>query len=85
MENISKYTDKLILKFCKLNSILLEIFRLILQQTEFRLVPNQSKKWNYNPNTVWFNKIQNQFFFVYNETELHVILQIQRKIVITII
>ena len=30
----------------------------IWPQTELRLVPNQSEKCYYNPNLIWFNKIQ---------------------------
>ena len=41
-------------KFC----IIITFFRLIWHRTEFGLMPNQLEKCNYNPNLVWFNKIQ---------------------------
>ena len=37
-------------------------FRLICHQTEFHLVLNWSGKCNYNPNLVWFYKIQNTIY-----------------------
>jgi len=46
--------EKVILNLVKLHQILIAItlLRLILQVTEFRLVPNYWQKRNYNPNLV---------------------------------
>ena len=41
--------------------IVLNLFRLIWHWAEIRLVVNQSEKGNYNPNLVWFDKIQKKF------------------------
>ena len=38
--------------------ILISMFRFIWHTTDFRLVPNQSKMFDNNPNLVWFDKIQ---------------------------
>ena len=37
------------------------VFRFVLHQKKFSLEPNLSKKCNYNPNLVLFNRIKNQF------------------------
>ena len=39
------------------SNIVLNIFRLIWHQTDFRLVPNQTGNSKYNLISVWFNKI----------------------------
>ena len=40
------------------NQIVFNSFRLIWNQTDVRLVPNQSGTCNYNPNVDWFNQTQ---------------------------
>ena len=40
--------------------IVITLTWLIWHQTEFHLVPNQSEKYNYNPNLVRINNIQNK-------------------------
>ena len=65
---IRNITEKYFLNLVKSTKIRLfivfTIFRSIWNQTEFRLVLNQSKKRNYNQNLDWFNQIQNWFFCV---------------------
>ena len=39
-------------------------FQLILHQTEFHLVPNQSENGYKKPNLVWISKIQKRFLCV---------------------
>ena len=43
------------------NQIVFTIFRLIWNQTNVRLTPNQSENCNYNLNSVWFIKISKRF------------------------
>ena len=43
------------------NQIVFTIFPLIWNQTDVRLVPNQSQNVDYNLISVWFNKIRNIF------------------------
>ena len=44
---------------------LVTIFQLIWNQTDVRLVPNQSENEKYNLTSVWFNKISKRFLCVY--------------------
>ena len=46
--------------------IRLPFFRLNWHHTEFRLELNKSEKGNYNPNLVWFNRIQKKILCVFN-------------------
>ena len=58
--------EKSFLNFIKSNQICIAIslFRLILHQTEFQLVPYQLRKCYYNLNLVSFNKIEKRFIRV---------------------
>ena len=47
------------------NQIVFPIFRLIWNQTDVRLVQNQSENCKYNPISVWLNKILKRFLCVY--------------------
>ena len=47
------------------NQIAFTIFRLIGNQTDARLVPNQSENGKYNLISGWFNKIPKSFLCVY--------------------
>ena len=47
------------------NQIVFTVFPLIWNQTNVRLVLNQSEKGNYNLISRWFNKISKKFLFVY--------------------
>jgi len=49
------------------NRIVFTIFRLILNQTDVRLIPNRSENCKYNPISVWFNKISKRFFYMKTE------------------
>ena len=46
------------------NQIVFTIFRLIWNQTDFRLVPNQSENSKYSRISLWFNEISERFFCV---------------------
>ena len=56
---IERYTEKSFRNLINSNwnQIVYTIFRLIWNQTDFRLVTNQSKNGKYNLISVWFNKI----------------------------
>ena len=60
------------------NQIVFTIFRLIRNQTEVRLVPNQSENGKYNLISGWFNKISKKFLCV------HVLLKLLSSKVIAI-
>ena len=47
------------------NQIVFTIFRLTWNQTDVRLVPNQSENGKYNLISVWFNKTSKRFICVY--------------------
>ena len=47
--------------------IVITLFQLSWNQTEFRLVQNKSEKGNYNPNMISFNEIPKRFLCVFVE------------------
>jgi len=61
------HTEKSFWYLFKLNQIwiVITLFRFIWHQTKIRLVQNQSKKCNYNPNYVKFNEISKRFLCVH--------------------
>ena len=52
------------------NQIVFTIFRMILNQTNVRLVPNQSENGKYNLVSGWFNNIVKRFLCVYGCAEV---------------
>ena len=64
---INVHTDKSFRNLIKSNQnqIVCTIFRLIWNQTDVRLVPNQLENGTYNLITVWFNKILERFVCVW--------------------
>ena len=53
------------------NQIVFTILRLIWNQTDVRLVPNQSENGKYNLISVWFNKISRRFICVCDFSEIY--------------
>ena len=45
--------------------IVIKLFRFIWHQMEFRLVLNQSEKFDFNPNLVSVDQVQDRFLCVY--------------------
>ena len=58
------HKQKSILNHVKPIWIVITLFPFIWNQIEFHLVPNQSKKCDYNPNLVWINMILRTFLRV---------------------
>ena len=65
---VQLHTEKSFLNLIKStqNQIVFTIFRLICNQTDVRVVQNQSKSGKYNLISVWLNKILKIFLYVCN-------------------
>ena len=62
------------------NQIVFTIFRLIWNQTDVRLVPNQSKNGKYNLISGWFEKKSKKFLSVYEGNSTVKLMEFMQKI-----